>query len=712
MSDREVWPGSPFPLGPWVSNTGTNFSLFSEHAESVELCLYDADDNEESIDVVERTAFNWHCFLPGVGPGQRYGYRVHGPYEPESGHRFNPSKLLIDPYAKAIDGEVRWELASTLPYIPDDSDTADLEPDDEDDAEAMPKGLVIDSAFDWEGDELLRTPWNQTVIYETHVKGFTMLHPDVREDLRGTFGGLASPAALKYLRELGVTAVELLPVHHNADEHFLIDKGLSNYWGYSSIGFLAPHSDYAATGSSGEQVREFKGMVKALHKAGIEVILDVVYNHTAEGNHLGPMLSFKGIDNATYYRLMPDDPRFYMDFTGTGNSMNPVHPSVLRLIMDSLRYWVTDCHVDGFRFDLASALARELYDVDRLSAFFDTIHQDPVLSQVKLIAEPWDVGPGGYQVGNFPVLWTEWNGIYRDSMRDFWRGHASVADFANRLTGSSDLYANDGRQPAASINFITAHDGFPLADLVSYNAKHNEANLEDNKDGTDDNRSWNCGVEGPTDDPEINALRARQQRNILVTLLLSQGVPMLLGGDEFSRSQGGNNNAWCQDNEISWCHWDFDDKQLDMLAFTKRVIALRQDHPVFRRRHFLSGEATGAGSLPDAWWFRPDGRRMTQRDWARSDHHVVGLFLNGHEFPYRGRRGEQIIDDSFLLLINAHYEDVEFSLPATRWARTWALELSTADPEAQPGSSTFEARHQLDAVARSVTVLKRLNPGR
>ena len=399
MSDREVWPGSPFPLGPWVSNTGTNFSLFSEHAESVELCLYDADDNEESIDVVERTAFNWHCFLPGVGPGQRYGYRVHGPYEPESGHRFNPSKLLIDPYAKAIDGEVRWELASTLPYIPDDSDTADLEPDDEDDAEAMPKGLVIDSAFDWEGDELLRTPWNETVIYETHVKGFTMLHPDVREDLRGTFGGLASPAALKYLRELGVTAVELLPVHHNADEHFLIDKGLSNYWGYSSIGFLAPHSDYAATGSSGEQVREFKGMVKALHKAGIEVILDVVYNHTAEGNHLGPMLSFKGIDNATYYRLMPDDPRFYMDFTGTGNSMNPVHPSVLRLIMDSLRYWVTDCHVDGFRFDLASALARELYDVDRLSAFFDTIHQDPVLSQVKLIAEPWDVGPGGYQVG-------------------------------------------------------------------------------------------------------------------------------------------------------------------------------------------------------------------------------------------------------------------------------------------------------------------------
>ncbi|HEV7804365.1 MAG TPA: glycogen debranching protein GlgX, partial [Solirubrobacteraceae bacterium] len=496
MSDREVWPGRPFPLGPTWTKRGTNFSLFSENAHRVELCLFDEDDDEECVEVTERTAFNWHCFLPGVGPGQRYGYRVHGPYDPECGHRFNPSKLLIDPYAKAIDGEVRWERASTLPYVPDDSDTADLEPDDEDDADAMPKGLVVDPHFDWEGDRLLGTPWNQTVIYETHVKGFTMLHPDVREDLRGTYGGLASPAAMKYLKELGVTAVELLPVHHNADEHFLIDKGLSNYWGYSSIGFLAPHSDYAATGSSGEQVREFKGMVKALHKEGIEVILDVVYNHTAEGNHLGPMLSFKGIDNSTYYRLVPDDPRFYMDYTGTGNTLDARNPAVLRLIMDSLRYFVIECHVDGFRFDLASALARELYDVDRLSAFFDTIHQDPVLSQVKLIAEPWDVGPGGYQVGNFPVLWSEWNGMYRDVMRDFWRGEATIGDFAARFTGSSDLYESDGRRPFASVNFITAHDGFTLRDLVSYNEKHNEANLEGNRDGTDDNRSWNMGAEG------------------------------------------------------------------------------------------------------------------------------------------------------------------------------------------------------------------------
>ncbi|MEJ7824534.1 MAG: glycogen debranching protein GlgX [Solirubrobacteraceae bacterium] len=710
MSEREVWPGQPFPLGPWVHDSGTNFSIFSENAERVELCLFDAEDDEERIEVVECTAFNWHCFLPGVGPGQRYGYRVYGPYDPENGHRFNASKLLLDPYAKAIDGEMRWDRASVLPYIPDDSETADLEPDDEDDAEAMPKGLVIDPYFDWEGDELPRHPWNQTVIYETHVKGFTMRHPQVREDLRGTYGGIASPAALKYFKELGVTAVELLPVHHNADEHFLIDKGLSNYWGYSSIGYLAPHSDYAATGSTGEQVGEFKGMVKALHKAGIEVILDVVYNHTAEGNHLGPMLSFKGIDNATYYRLMPDDPRFYMDFTGTGNSLNPVHPSVLRLIMDSLRYWVIDCHVDGFRFDLASALARELYDVDRLSAFFDTIHQDPVLSQVKLIAEPWDVGPGGYQVGNFPVLWTEWNGIYRDEMRDFWRGNTSVADFARRLTGSSDLYGEDGRQPAASINFITAHDGFTLADLVSYNDKHNADNLEDNKDGTDDNRSWNCGAEGLTDDPEIIALRERQQRNMLVTLLLSQGVPMLLGGDEFSRSQGGNNNAWCQDNEISWYDWERDEHQLQMLAFTKRVIALRQEHPVFRRRHFLLGEASRGGALPDAWWFRLDGRKMSQRDWHGTDRNVLGLFLNGHEFPYRGRRGEQIVDDSFLLLINAHHEDLTFTLPARRWGQRWAIELSTAEPDADPGSATYVARSKFEALARSVTVLRRVDP--
>ncbi|MBA3326901.1 MAG: glycogen debranching protein GlgX [Solirubrobacterales bacterium] len=706
----EVWPGRPFPLGHRWDGHGTNFSLFSEHGHRVELCLFDERDAETRVEVRERTAYNWHCYLPGVGPGQRYGYRVHGPYDPERGHRFNPRKLLLDPYAKAIDGEVRWAAASTLPYVPDGSDTADLEPGDEDDAEAMPKCLVVDPGFDWEGDRLLGTPWNETVIYETHVKGFTMRHPEVREDLRGTFGGLASDPAVAYLKELGATAVELLPVHHNADEHFLIDKGLSNYWGYSSIGYLAPHADYAATGSTGEQVNEFKCMVKALHRAGIEVILDVVYNHTAEGNHLGPMLAFRGIDNVSYYRLMPDDPRFYMDFTGTGNSLNVVHPSVLRLIMDSLRYWVLECHVDGFRFDLASALARELYDVDRLSAFFDVIHQDPILSQVKLIAEPWDVGPGGYQVGNFPVLWTEWNGIYRDTMRDFWRGHTGAADFASRLTGSSDLYETDGRQPVASINFVTAHDGFTLADLVSYNEKRNEANQEDNRDGTDDNRSWNHGVEGPTDDPEISALRERQQRNVLTTLLLSQGVPMLLGGDELGRSQGGNNNAWCQDNEISWYDWDVDERGMALLAFTKRVIALRQEHPVFRRRHFLLGEASEGAGLPDAWWFRPDGRKMTQRDWQQDDGHVLGLFLNGAEFPYRSRRGEHITDNSFLLLFNAHHEEVTFTLPARRYGQSWALELSTADPQAEPGSLKARARGTLTTVARSITVLKGLGP--
>ena len=707
----EVWPGRPFPLGPTWNGRGTNFSLFSENAERVELCLFDEDGNERRVEVTERTAYNWHCYLPAVGPGQRYGYRVYGPYEPEDGHRFNPCKLLIDPYAKAIEGEIQWDRASTLPYIPDDTDVADLESDDEDDAEAIPKCLVVDPGFDWEGDRLLGTPWTETVIYEAHVKGFTKLHPDVREDLRGTYGGLASEPAIAYLKELGVTAVELLPVHHKADEHFLVDKGLSNYWGYSSIGYLAPNAGYAATGNDGEQVREFKGMVKALHKAGIEVILDVVYNHTAEGNHMGPMLSFKGVDNKSYYRLMPDDQRFYMDFTGTGNSLNPVHPSVLRLIMDSLRYFVMECHVDGFRFDLASALARELYDVDRLSAFFDTIHQDPVLSQVKLIAEPWDVGPGGYQVGNFPVLWTEWNGIYRDTMRDFWRGEASVADFAQRLTASSDLYKEDGREPFASINFITAHDGFTLADLVSYNDKHNEANFEDNQDGTDDNRSWNHGHEGPTDDTEINALRERQQRNFLTTLLLSQGVPMLLGGDEWGRSQGGNNNAWCQDNEISWFHWEPTERGQRQLAFTKRLIALRSEHPVFRRRHFLLGESTAGTGLPDAWWFRPDGRRMTQRDWQQNGH-VIGLFLNGHEFPYRGRHGEKIVDDSFLLLINGHHDDMTFVLPGRRYGREWELELSTADPEAEHGALTTPARQPHEVKARSVTVLRRVDPPR
>jgi glycogen operon protein len=704
----DVWPGDPFPLGATWDGYGTNFSLFSEHAERVELCLFDGEDNEERIEVKQRRALNWHCYLPERGPGQRYGFRVHGPYDPAAGRRFNPDKLLIDPYAKAIDGVVDWAHdANVLPYVPDGTEDADLERDDEDDAAAMPKAVVIDRSFDWEGDRPPQIPFVDTVIYETHVKGFTMRHPGVREDIRGTYAGLASEEAIAYLSSLGVTAVELLPVHHISDESFLAERGLSNYWGYSTIGYFAPHSEYAATGRGGEQVREFKGMVKALHRAGIEVILDVVYNHTGEGNHLGPMLSFKGVDNESYYRLLPEDPRFYIDFTGTGNSLNPVHPSVLRLIMDSLRYWAVECHVDGFRFDLASALAREFFEVDRLSAFFDTIHQDPVLSQVKLIAEPWDVGPGGYQVGNFPVLWSEWNGVYRDSMRDWWRGFTNCGEFASRLSGSADLYEADGRDPFASINFITAHDGFTLRDLVSYEHKLNEANLEDSQDGTDDNRSWNCGVEGETDDPEVLALRDRQQRNFLTTLFLSQGTPMLLGGDEINRSQGGNNNAWCQDNEISWFDWTERAGDEALRDFTRRLIRLRREHPVFRRDSFLRGAEGARTGLPDAWWFRPDGRKMTRRDWNDGEH-VVGLFLNGKEIGALGHRGEEIEDDSFLVLVNAHHEDRTFILPRRRFGAQWSLELSTADPHAEPGSVNFGARTEVEVMSRSMLVVKQV----
>ncbi len=705
---REVWPGKPFPLGASWDGAGTNFSLFSEHAKGVELCLFGEDDEEARVALSRRTALNWHCYVPGVAPGQRYGYRVHGPYAPSEGHRFNPAKLLIDPYAKAIEGVVDWgHDANVLPYVPGDEDDADFDLDDEDDAAAVPKSVVIDDAFLWEGDRHPNVPFADTVIYETHVKGFTMRHPAVREDLRGTYAGLASQAAIAYLVDLGITAVELLPVHHISNESFLAEHGLANYWGYSTIGYLAPHSEYSASGRRGEQVREFKGMVKALHQAGIEVILDVVYNHTAEGNHLGPMLSFKGADNSSYYRLMPDDPRHYMDFTGTGNSLNPVHPSVLRLIMDSLRYWVVECHVDGFRFDLASALARELYEVDRLSAFFDVIHQDPVLSQVKLIAEPWDVGPGGYQVGNFPVLWSEWNGMYRDTMRDFWRGRASRGDFASRISGSSDLYESDGREPFASINFITAHDGFTLADIVSYEGKHNEQNLEHNRDGTDDNRSWNCGAEGENDDPEIAELRARQQRNFLATLLLSQGTPMLLGGDEAGRTQHGNNNGWCQDNELSWYDWLENPPAGALRDFTRRLIALRREHPVFRRESFLHGDGEPGGSgLPDVWWFRADGRKMTGRDW-QSGEPVLGMFLNGAEIPTPGPEGEEIQDDSFLLLFNAHGEDRTFMLPRRRFGAQWVLELSTNDPGAEPGAAHFGARTEIAVLSHSIVVLKR-----
>jgi glycogen operon protein len=702
----EVWPGRPFPLGATWDGGGTNFSLFSERAEAVELCLFDDDDNESRIELTERRALNWHCYLPQVGPGQRYGYRVHGPYAPLEGMRFNPAKLLLDPYGKSIDGVVDWEHdANVLPYVPTGEDDADLELDDEDDAPAMPKSVVIDDAFFWEGDRPPRIPFSDTIIYETHVKGFTMRHPEIREDLRGTYAGLASEGAIAYLKDLGVTAVELLPIHHISDEAFLAERGLRNYWGYSTIGYFAPHSEYAATGRFGEQVREFKGMVKALHRAGIEVILDVVYNHTAEGNHLGPMLAFKGADNPSYYRLVPDDPRHYMDFTGTGNSLNPVHPSVLRLIMDSLRYWVIECHVDGFRFDLAAALAREFFDVDRLSAFFDVIHQDPVLSQVKLIAEPWDVGPGGYQVGNFPVLWSEWNGVYRDTIRDFWRGEANCGEFASRLSGSADLYESDGREPFASINFVTAHDGFTLSDLVSYNVKHNEANLEENHDGSDDNRSWNCGAEGETDDPEVLALRARQQRNFLVTLMVSQGTPMLLGGDEIGRTQHGNNNAWCQDNELSWFDWDSPD--MDLYQFTRRLIHLRREHPVFRRRTFLRGQEVVGSGVPDVWWFRSDGLKMTRRDWQFGEC-LLGMFLNGREIPTPGPHGEEIEDDSFLLLFNATGEDHTFKLPRRRFGARWTLELTTADPDADPGSTDYGARTDVLVTSRSITVLKRL----
>ncbi len=703
---RDIWRGDPYPQGATWDGRGTNFSLYTANADGVELCLFDEDGSEERIRLGECTMNNWHCYLPGVGPGQLYGYRVFGRWTPGEGLRFNPAKLLIDPYAKAIRGGVDWAAANTLPYVPDaENEDADLEPDDEDSGPAMPRCVVIDDRFDWGGDRHPRRPWTDTVIYETHVKGFTKLHPEVREDLRGTYAGLASDTAVQYLCDLGVTAVELLPVHHIIDESFLTDRGLTNYWGYSSIGYLAPHSGYAATGERGEQVSEFKGMVKALHAAGIEVILDVVYNHTAEGNRLGPMLGFKGVDNSTFYRLMEDDPRNYRDFTGTGNSLDATSPAVLRLIMDSLRYWVTECHVDGFRFDLATVLAREHYDFDRRSGFFAVIGQDPALSQVKLIAEPWDVEPGGYQVGNFPAPWSEWNGRYRDTMRDFWRAQQGVGEFASRFTGSSDLYDSDGRDPFASINFVTAHDGFTLHDLVSYDRKHNEANGEDNQDGSDDNRSWNCGVEGETDDQDVLALRFRQQCNMLATLLLSQGVPMLLAGDEFARTQQGNNNAWCQDNDISWVGWDHGTRERAQREFARRVIALRREHPAFRRSRFFAGAGGGEG-LPDVWWFRSDGRRMTQRDWRRDDARSLGVFLNGAKLEEVDAEGRPLLDRSFLVIFNAHHEEVEFRLPSASYGKRWSLCLSSAEPEAPRGAWARGPRDAVALTARSLLVLE------
>jgi len=671
----KIWPGNPYPLGATYDGSGTNFSVFSEVASRVELCLFDDAGTQSCVDLPEVTGFNWHGYMPNIGPGQRYGYRVHGLWEPHTGHRCNPAKLLVDPYGKAVEGEVKWNEA-VFPYHFNQGEDSKNEIDS---APFMPKSVVTNPYFDWGNDRYPRTPWHETVIYEVHVKGFTERHPTIPDNMRGTYAGLSHPAAIKHLRNLGVTAIELLPVHQFIHDSLLIERGLRNYWGYNSIGYLAAHNAYSSGGQVGQQVQEFKQMVKILHNEGIEVILDVVYNHTAEGNHLGPMLSMKGIDNAAYYRLIPDNPRYYMDYTGTGNSLNMRHPHVLQLIMDSLRYWHDVMHVDGFRFDLASTLARELHDVDRLSAFFDIIQQDPMISQVKLIAEPWDVGEGGYQVGNFPPLWSEWNGKYRDTVRDYWRGtDQTLGEFANRLTGSSDLYALTGRKPYASINFVTAHDGFTLHDLVSYNEKHNEANGENNADGANDNRSWNCGAEGPSDDPNINAMRSRQQRNFLTTLILSIGVPMICGGDEIGRSQRGNNNAYCQDNEISWFDWEKMDEEL--YAFASRMIHFRHDHAVFQRRRWFVGRALVGAEASDIGWFKPDGQPMSEEDWRTGFARTLGLFLNGKAIPTPDSHGEPVVDDSFYILFNAHYEAMDFKLPTFPWGDHWVKVVDTNHP--------------------------------
>src|SRR6056297_1782469 len=669
----KVWPGLPTPLGATYDGSGTNFSLFSEIAECVELCLFDNKGHEKRIVLPEVNGYCWHGYMPKIEPGQRYGFRVYGPWRPEEGHRCNPAKLLLDPYAKEIEGQVEWDEA-VFPYSFDEGPET---LNDTDSAPFVPRSVVHQPYFDWNGDRRLQLPWHETIIYEVHVKGFTVQHPEIPDEHRGTYAGLAHQASIDYLKDLGVTAVELLPVHQFLHDKHLVDKGLSNYWGYNSIGYFAPHNEYSSETRPGAVVSEFKQMVRALHQAGIEVILDVVYNHTAEGNHLGPMLSFKGIDNLYYYRTMADDRCHYMDYTGTGNSLHMRNPHVLQLLMDSLRYWVLEMHVDGFRFDLASALARELRDVDRLSAFFDIIQQDPVISQVKLIAEPWDVGEGGYQVGNFPPVWTEWNGKYRDCVRDFWRGeNRTLAEFASRLTGSSDLYENTSRLPYASINFITAHDGFTLFDLVSYNEKHNQANGEDGQDGESHNRSWNCGAEGPTDDAEILALRARQQRNFLTTLLLSQGVPMLLGGDEFGRTQQGNNNAYCQDNEISWYDWENQDA--DLLQFCRTLIHYRRAHPVLHRRKWFQGRSINGSELHDIAWFSPGGHHMTEDKWMEGFAKCIMIFMNGKAIPGRSPRGNIIEDNSFLILVNAYHETVDFTLPGPEWAEKWKIVLDTS----------------------------------
>ncbi len=702
------WPGSAYPLGATFDGAGTNFALFSEVAEKVELCLFDGD-TEIRVRLPEIDGFVHHGYLPGVNPGQHYGYRIYGPYDPAGGHRCNPSKLLLDPYAKAVSGNnLDWD-ESLFGYRFD-------APDERNDADSAPhtmRAVVVNPFFDWANDRAPKIPYNESVIYEAHVRGLTKLHPEIPEELRGTYSGLAHPVMIDYLTGLGVTAVELMPIHQFLHDHALAERRLRNYWGYNTIAFFAPHAAYSSTPGQGNQVQEFKAMVRTLHEANIEVILDVVYNHTAEGNHLGPTLSMRGIDNDAYYRLVEEDRRFYMDYTGTGNSLNVRNPHTLQLIMDSLRYWVTEMRVDGFRFDLAATLAREFYDVDRLSAFFDIVEQDPVVSQVKLIAEPWDVGPGGYQVGNFPPLWTEWNGKFRDTVRDFWRGEpATLGEFASRITGSSDLYQDDGRRPLASINFVTAHDGFTLNDLVSYNEKHNEANGEDNRDGANDNRSWNCGVEGWTEDEKVNDLRARQRRNLLATMLLSQGVPMLLHGDELARTQRGNNNGYCQDNELSWVDWSLADRNADLVAFTSALIELRRNHTVFRRRRFFAGRPIRRGGEADIAWFTPGGEEMSEHDWESGFGRSIVVFLNGEGIGDLDRRGERVVDDSFLLCFNAHDDDIEVTVPEEGYGSQWAVVLDTTTGQVIDGALPEDvhlvpAGGTLNVTARSLVALRR-----
>ncbi|HEX4340013.1 MAG TPA: glycogen debranching protein GlgX [Polyangiaceae bacterium] len=663
-----IWPGSPYPLGATYDGAGTNFAVFSRIATRVELCLFATDGTESRVDLPEVTGEVWHGYLPGCGPGRRYGFRVHGPFAPSDGHRCDPKKLLLDPYARAVSGQFRWDdgaLGAVTAAGPSSIDTAPY----------VPRGVVTSPFFVWGDDRRPRTPWHRTVIYEAHVKGMTMLHPKVPEELRGTYAGLAHPVVVEHLKDLGVTAIELMPVHQFMHDERLVRLGLKNYWGYNSIGYFSPHGEYSSAGDAGEQVLEFKQMVKALHEAGIEVLLDVVYNHTGEGGARGPTVCFRGLDNAAYYRV-GQDKSTYVDYTGTGNSLNMRNPYVLQLVMDSLRFWVLEMHVDGFRFDLAAALARELHEVDRLSAFFDLIQQDPVISQVKLIAEPWDVGEGGYQVGNFPVLWSEWNGQYRDTVRDFWRGaERTLGEFANRFTGSSDLYASARRSPHASINFVTCHDGFTLRDLVSYDEKHNEANGEDNRDGEPHNRSWNCGVEGETDDPQTLAIRRRQRRNFMATLLLSQGVPMILAGDEMGRTQRGNNNAYCHDGPLSWVHWDSPDNELKQ--FARKLVAFRLAHPVLSRRRWFEGRSIRGSNLTDIGWFKPDGTEMSDQDWTVAFARALGVFLNGDGIDFPGRSGEQIVDDSFYVLFNAGSSPIDFVIPQSLDHEPWRRVLDT-----------------------------------